>query len=399
MNLRFAPPLLYLLLNGGIRNGANEFITVKNFKGKKKQHSRMKKLTQFCISDLQSVSILSIAEWLGLQVNKHKKCICPFHADKMPSLKLWPSINAWKCYGCDQKGTNIDLVMKKEGLKFDEACQWIASRSGIQLRYDDNSNTPDTTYHVQSPTYHSQPSTFNLQPTTNNMFTLPHSLVSQCQGVSSSFCRSLLSNGILTEQQLQQAASLYHLGCTKDYGVIFWQIDQDNQVREGKVMFYLSDCHRDHQRNPTWVSYRLKKQGRLTSDWQATYCLFGLHLLNTDAPNSIIAVVESEKTAVICSQLLPTFNDRHVIWMASGGLDSLTVESLRPLVGKDVTIFPDTDPTGKTFSKWQEVVTTASKELNHTFYISNILELHATPEQKQRKIDIADLFIPNSQNQ
>ncbi len=81
--------------------------------------------------------------------------------------------------------------------------------------------------------------------------------------------------------------------------------------------------------------------------------------------------------------------------MATGGLEALNVEVLRPLVGYSVTIFPDTDSTGQTFRKWQDIVNAASKELNQTFYISNILELHATPDQKQRKIDIADFIIEN----
>lgn len=357
----------------------------------------MKKLTVFCIDDIKAVSIFSVAEELGLEVNKHHKCLCPFHADKSPSLKFWSSGNCWKCFGCGQKGTNIDLVMKKEGLKFNEACKWIATRSGIMLRYDeDDSDTKSWSGHRNTVL----PPIVNQEPTNTPiyMYTLNPNLIAQCSGTNSSFCRGITSAGILNESQLQQAANTYHLGYTKDDGVIFWQIDHQHQLRDGKVMFYQGDCHRDHNRNPSWVSYRLKKQGILTSDWQATFCLFGLHLLCNDSGQPlnqacIVAVVESEKTAIICSQLLPTLCNAPVLWMATGGFGTLNAEVLRPLVGYNVTIFPDTDPTGQTFRKWQDIVNAASKELNQTFYISNILELHATPDQKQRKIDIADFLI------
>ena len=344
----------------------------------------MPRLNKYSIDDLQSVNILSIADELDLKVNPQMKCLCPFHEDKKPSMKFWQGINAWKCYGCGEKGTNIDLVMKMKDLTFHEACEWIAQRNNIMLRYDTTQLAPNPP----------QSQSHNPKLTTHKVLTLNNNLIAQCQDLKSAFCRSILSTGILTESQLAHAADVYKLGTTQDDGVIFWQIDQDNQVRDGKIMFYNDDCHRDHSKNPTWVSYRLKKKGALTQDWHATYCLFGLHLLtDSKADENIIAVVESEKTAIICSERIPTLNDRHVIWMATGGMDFLTVDSLRPLSGYNVTIFPDTDTTGQTFAKWQKVVNTASEQFSHPFYISNLLEQHASKEQKERKIDIADFIL------
>lgn len=349
----------------------------------------MSKLTRYCIDDLQSVSILSIAKDLGLKVTRQKKCLCPFHEDKKPSLKFWPDINGWKCFGCGEKGTVIDLVMKKEGLKFHEACEWIAQQHGILLRYEDG-------LQPGSPRNVHKPSSIDYKPShipSSKMYTLTSNLISQCQGIKSAFCQSIVTSGILSEQQLLHAADVYHLGCTNDDGVVFWQMDADGQLRDGKIMFYGDDCRRDHSRNPSWVSFRLKNQGILAQQWQATQCLFGLHQIDNQDENHVIAIVESEKTAIICSELIPDINNRPVIWMATGGLDALTVEALRPLIGYDVTIFPDTDTTGQTFKKWQDITIAASKELNHSFYISNLLEKHATKTQKERKIDIADFII------
>lgn len=353
----------------------------------------MPRIDKFCINELQSVSILRIAEDLGLKVNRQKKCPCPFHADKSPSLKFWPKVNGWKCFGCGKKGSNIDLVMKLKNLQFLDACHWIADRNGILLSYDvplnpSNSSNPSNTSNSSNPQ--------------TLMTSLPNNLIAQCLGSYSAFCRSLLATGILTEPQLQHAVETYRLGCTKDDGVIFWQIDLDNQLRDGKVMFYLDDCHRDHSRNPTWVSFRLMKRGVLSADWRASPCLFGLHLvgLRNDVPAlpgqavaPIVAVVESEKTAVICSELIPTHEGRPILWMASGGMSALSVDLLRPLTGHDVILFPDTDVTGQTFKLWSEVAQAASDQLKHPFYVSPMLEQCASADQKGRKIDIADLLV------
>ena len=44
-------------------------------------------------------------------------------------------------------------------------------------------------------------------------------------GTASEFCRAVVSNGYLSETQMQRAAQRYRLGASRDGGVIFWQID------------------------------------------------------------------------------------------------------------------------------------------------------------------------------
>jgi hypothetical protein len=94
----------------------------------------------------------------------------------------------------------------------------------------------------------------------------------------SQFCRAAVAAGYLTERQMRRAVWQYRLGISKQGGVIFWQIDQHDSIYDGKVMYYREDCHRDKQRNPTWVSHLLSVRhgwGRLDS----SHCFFGLHLL------------------------------------------------------------------------------------------------------------------------
>jgi len=101
----------------------------------------------------------------------------------------------------------------------------------------------------------------------------------QRQGTASDFCRAMVANGYMTDSQLQQAAQRYRLGVGRDGAVIFWQIDECDLLRDGKIMHYRPDGHRDHDRKPTWASYLMRKSGRLPQYWNTDHCLFGLHLL------------------------------------------------------------------------------------------------------------------------
>ena len=231
----------------------------------------------------------------------------------------------------------------------------------------------------------------------------------QCLSINNQFCDAVVGAGYLSYEQMFSASCRYCIGASKLGGVIFWQIDHEGRIHDGKIMYYQPDCHRCKDRKPTWVSYLLTKRNG-TPRGTSSHCFFGLHLLMEEGRSKMeeeknnvqcsmlnvqcsqtIALVEAEKSAFILSELYPEY-----IWLAAGGLGGVQPEKFRPLKGHKVIMFPDTDPDGRAFKQWSE----AAKEVMRSIFwedsppirVSPILELNATTEQKQRKIDLIDFL-------
>ena len=99
-------------------------------------------LDRFDIQKLQDLPIEQVAEALGLQVSHHK-ALCPFHADKHPSLTFHRGRNRYKCYVCDAHGGTIDLVMRYLNKPFLEACKWLADENNLTVSLEDRHSRLD----------------------------------------------------------------------------------------------------------------------------------------------------------------------------------------------------------------------------------------------------------------
>ncbi len=177
----------------------------------------------------------------------------------------------------------------------------------------------------------------------------------------------------------------YRLASTPDQAIIFLQIDQDNQCRTGKIMQYNpATGHRikdpDKPGRINWLHSILKRKKQLPPDWQLTQCLFGEHLL-PQHQDKTVALVESEKTAIICSAMMPQY-----LWLATGGKSGLTSERLSSLKGRKIIVFPDIDA----FKDWQQKIFTFP---HLDIRISRLLEDNATPADRAAHIDLADWIL------
>ena len=60
-----------------------------------------------------NLKIIDVAKSYGIII-KGKKCSCPFHKEKEPSLTFYEKTNTFKCYGCQAKGNIIEFIRRME---------------------------------------------------------------------------------------------------------------------------------------------------------------------------------------------------------------------------------------------------------------------------------------------
>ena len=177
-----------------------------------------------------------------------------------------------------------------------------------------------------------------------------------------------------------QLVSSYFIATSKHWNgaTVFWQIDTQGKVRTGKIMLYSPTTGKrvkNLELPVYWVHKALKQP-----EFELRQCLFGEHLLIDKTKP--VAIVESEKTAVIASVYLPQF-----VWVAVGSLTNLNAEKCSILKGRTVTLFPDLNG----FEKWSS----KAKELSHlaNFTVFDLLERKATEAEKKQGFDLADYLI------
>jgi hypothetical protein len=177
-----------------------------------------------------------------------------------------------------------------------------------------------------------------------------------------------------------QLISKYFIGSSKHWqgATLFWQIDTTGKIRTGKIMLYdpeIGKRIKEPFNHITWVHKIIKQD-----EFELGQCLFGSHLLKDISKP--VAIVESEKTAIMASVYLPQF-----IWLASGSLNNLNDEKCAILKGRTVILFPDLNG----FDTWND----KAKELSHlaNFSVSDLLERKASESEKKQGFDLADYLI------
>jgi DNA primase len=87
------------------------------------------------IAELKSrLSIVEVANQLGIQVNKYRKALCPFHEDKRPSLQFSEDKQICTCFSSACTAGTMDaisLTEKKLNINTHEAIQWLQQEFNI----------------------------------------------------------------------------------------------------------------------------------------------------------------------------------------------------------------------------------------------------------------------------
>jgi hypothetical protein len=82
----------------------------------------------------QAVPITAWLEKHGVAVvrkGKEATCLCPFHADKHPSMRINEEKGLWFCDPCGIGGSVIDLEFRTSGKKVKEAMRTLAMEAGL----------------------------------------------------------------------------------------------------------------------------------------------------------------------------------------------------------------------------------------------------------------------------
>jgi len=245
--------------------------------------------------------------------------------------------------------------------------------------------------------YHYRPSEYfrdhkELKPkrknTTNNIKTpekstemtyIPQSML------EASVKRSINENNLVkylrkyfNEASLHDIRQKYFFGTAKTGGIIYWQIDMSKNVRAGKIINYDPKTGKRLKNNIPPVDWIHKKVE--IPNYVLNQCFFGERLL-AKYPDKPIAIVEGEKTAIICALLYPDWN-----WLATGSMDGLSEEKCKVLNDKIAYLFPDVNA--------QSLWTKKANELKHiaTFIVSDFL-YNNIPIEKRDGQDIADFLL------
>ena len=289
-------------------------------------------------------SLINIVEVIGQFVPLKRRtgnfiANCPFHNEKTPSFNVSPAKGIYKCFGCGASGDAIKFLMDHERLEYLDAMRWLADYYHVPL--DENAPrvyvrpTPRPTAAIKA----------NVPPASY----IPRSIFNQSlkkynENSLVSFLHTLFEP-IIVEMLIDK----YYIGTSRYYsgGTIFWQVDEQGNIRTGKIMPYNPITgKRERLAIPAsnWVHSVLKLDG-----FNLQQCFFGQHLLCDDM-SMPVAVVESEKSAVIASVFIPSF-----VWIATGGkgyeklnkngdlmaVPDLLREKFRILAGRKVVLFPD----------------------------------------------------------
>jgi hypothetical protein len=201
---------------------------------------------------------------------------------------------------------------------------------------------------------------------------------------------------------------LYLIGNSKHWqgATAFWFVDIDLKVRQVKVMHYTIGTGtisrtKSHQPAYKWsdktkeyfedINYsdKIFKAGKkILNNQEANLldCFFGEHLLKL-YPQKKVAIVESEKTAIICSVYYPKY-----VWIATGGINGCKWterEVCKVLQGREIVLFPDLN----CFDKWSEKAKEIKSIISCKIRVSSILEKKPTEEQRSKGCDLADFVL------
>lgn len=344
-------------------------------------------ITEQKIKDAAKVE--DILEDMGVELHPTSKgydALCPFHEDRnLGSFTVDTRKNVCTCWAGCGTFNPLKLLSKWKGWEdkkdYEKVLRYLAAKYNI---YIDDEPVPQVKKAQPRPKVAELPMVW-FKPEQVIKPTLHHN-------DANPLMQYLLNLPLPSDDmaRLKFMAELYLVG-TSTKGetngwTIWWQMDEQNRVRTGKLMKYLHNGHRDKESKYSFnfVHSLLLKAGVWSDkERQLETCLFGQHLVDA-FKDAEICLVESEKSALICSAFTePTER----LWMATAGKSGLTRKKLQPLIDRKryIVIYPDKDG----YNEWKAMAEMIGYE---RLSVSNKVNELWQPCDGE-KADIADIML------
>ena len=318
---------------------------------------------------------------------------CPLHGGQaLRHFMVSPAKNRYYCHVCSEGGGPIKFLETVANLSYSDAIRWLGQKYGVEVDEEQKSErfakvVKDAPRNIEE-----------YKPEELPMLVLPQWMIQQTQDLSDDiFANWVRSLPWDAEQRgrVEKVLRAYLVGHEKHGATIWWQVDELGQVRDGKIMHYLPNGHRDKVKSPhpSWIHTRLGNARHIgyrqyydPEKQQYKQCLFGSHLIAaSNVVTDTVNIVESEKTAVLMAIAV---GSAHGIWLATGGIAQFNPQLLKPLMDLDlwITFFPDKDGV----EKWVNV----ARMINYPkiLYNNTYVEAYWT-EADGEKADAADVMI------
>ena len=349
-----------------------------------------------------------LARYFNLPVKhtdrKYMVC-CPFHKEDTPSFEIDPKKGVYKCFGCNKGGDVFTLVAEmenlnlKDGPDFQKTAKIIADIAHITLHEKEYQNKKT---HNSGNSNNQSVVTQSNDNSKLTPYHIPTELIEKgmSQVTETGIYRWLKDklSPIFGIEKIEEVLKLYKVGASKYSAegfkaVSFPLINADGNCIDCKI-FHIDPNTGSRKTAPPVMSYKGKSfqttfalatmkdpenPGKKMNLKRDKWAYFGEHLLKDSNPESEICIVESEKTAIICSLVYP---DK--IWIATGSMGYLKADRFPPLKNFHCRLFPDRDATDKWEAKAEELVSLG-------FDISIDTTVANTPGEEHD--DLADLIL------
>lgn len=225
----------------------------------------------------------------------------------------------------------------------------------------------------------------NIIPDFIDPLLVKQSLKKYCNNNFAKFLHKHFAKG-----EVENCIARFNIGTSKHWegATIFWQINQTQKVHTGKIILFDENAGK-RVKNPfphiNWVHKKINKD-----KYNLKQCLFGLHQLKNSIALPLqyncntIAIVESEKTAIIMSLFIPEY-----LWMATGSKQNLKLQLLEPIKKENIVVYPDKGE----FEDWNKKVIELQK-LGFKIKCSSIVE----KSKFETGTDLADVYFAMKNN-